>query len=555
MRPIAVIDAETNPAKFNDTMTPFIWGYYNGEIYKQFYDTEELLIFIYQRSEIVYAHNGGKFDFHFIWQYIEADSEVMVINGRISKFKIGDCEFRDSMNILPTPLRAFQKETIDYGIMAEDKRDIPENKVRIEKYLESDCINLYQYVTAFINRFGLNMTVAGTAFKQWQRIAKRKPPVDDGGVLYHRLSHFYYGGRCQAFEHGVIKGEFKLADINSAYPYAMLHEHPVGTNPLQVSASAWETLPEKARQTSLLTVQCTSSGCLPFRDNKNALHFPNDNVSRTFNVTGWELLAGIKTGHIKSYKIIEVCIFEELIDFKEYMHLFYNERLDAKKVGDKLADTFAKLMMNALYGRFAINPDQFKDYRIIRPQRLSSEGTIEIENSDRDIETWTYAGELGNKFLMSKPIDDEAKKFYNIATAASITGFVRAFMWQALCKCKGLLYCDTDSIAARDIGDLPQGMGKELGQWDIEGEFDSGAIGGKKLYAFAYSKAYLKANPKIKATHKTASKGVNFTAHDIIKVASGHTVEYEPEFPTFSIKKGQYHTVRKIRMTNKPLID
>jgi len=554
MRPIAVIDAETNPAKFNDTMTPFIWGYYNGETYKQFYDTEKLLIFLYEREEIVYAHNGGKFDFHFLWHYIEVDSDVMVINGRISKFQIGLCEFRDSMNILPTPLSAFQKETIDYGIMAEDKRDIPENKKLIEAYLESDCINLYQYVTAFIKRFGLNMTVAATAFKQWQRIAKRKPPIDEDGVLYQSFKHFYYGGRCQAFEHGIIEGGFSIADINSAYPFAMLHMHPIGTRNAKVSASEWEVLPLETKQTSLIKVQCSSRGCLPFRDIKNTLHFPSDGITREFNVTGWELLAGIKTGHIKDYKIIEAHTFDKLIDFKDYMHLFYNERLDAKKVGDNLADTFCKLMMNGLYGRFAINPDEFKDYRITRPLNYDERGQVAVEESDGTVNVWSFTGTLFNKHIVSKPIDDETKKFYNVATAASITGFVRAFMWEALCSCEGLLYCDTDSIAARNIGSLPMGLGKDLGQWDIEGIFKGGAIGGKKLYAFEYTKEFRRDN-KIKGTHKTASKGVKFTAKEIVKVAQGETVRYEPEFPTFSIAKGQYHTVREIRMTNKPLIE
>ena len=41
--------------------------------------------------------------------------------------------------------------------------------------------------------------------------------------------------------------------------------------------------------------------------------------------------------------------------------------------------------------------------------------------------------------------DDPKDSFYNVATAASITGFVRAFMWRAICDSEEPLYCDTDS--------------------------------------------------------------------------------------------------------------
>ena len=330
MRPIAVIDAETNPAKFNETMTPFIWGYYNGSEYRQFYNTEHLLIFLYERKEIVYAHNGGKFDFHFLWDYIEHFSPVTIINGRISKFTIGECEFRDSLNILPTALSAFQKDEIDYAIMAEGLRDIPENKKLIEDYLKSDCINLYTYVIAFIDRFGLNLTVAATAFKQWQKISGRKPPNDEGGLNYRELKQYYYGGRCQAFEHGPISGDFSLVDINSAYPFAMLHEHPISVTPSFIGHSDWLNLPHNKKAACLLTIKCASKGCFPFRDEKNTLHFPDDNVLRTFHITGWELLAGIKTGHICDYETIEINYFDELIDFKDYMLKFYAERNKAK---------------------------------------------------------------------------------------------------------------------------------------------------------------------------------------------------------------------------------
>ena len=116
-REIAVADCETDPFKINRIPAPFVWGYYDGEIYKEFSTTKEFIEFVKNENKIIYAHNGGKFDWHFIKEYIEPEQKIMVINGRLASFKIGNCEFRDSYNLLPVPLSAYQKTEIDYNIL------------------------------------------------------------------------------------------------------------------------------------------------------------------------------------------------------------------------------------------------------------------------------------------------------------------------------------------------------------------------------------------------------------------------------------------------------
>lgn len=72
-RPICVCDSETDPFKRGRVPKPFIWGFLNTKTneYEEFTDTKELVDFLYGQEIIVYAHNGGKFDWHFITQYIE----------------------------------------------------------------------------------------------------------------------------------------------------------------------------------------------------------------------------------------------------------------------------------------------------------------------------------------------------------------------------------------------------------------------------------------------------------------------------------------------------
>ncbi len=129
-------------------------------------------------------------------------------------------------------------------------------------------------------------------------------------------------------------------------------------------------------------------------------------------------------------------------------------------------------------------------------------------------------------------------RYYDIVVAASITGFVRAYMFRSMAKCGGLLYCDTDSIAAHDLGELP--LGDELGQWDIEANCDRGGIAGKKMYAFHDSEM---------DTWKTASKGVRFTEKEIMRVCAGEHVTYANPVPTFSVKNVTRFVDKTIKMS------
>ena len=147
---IAVADCETDPFDGHIIPSPFLWGYYDGTNYEEFTTTDKFIEFIYTLPPtILYAHNGGKFDWHFILDYIEDLEKVMIINGRLAKFTIGEVEFRDSMNILPVSLKKMQKDEFDYNKMKADVRH--KYMAEIKRYLYHDCLYLYQYVTGFID--------------------------------------------------------------------------------------------------------------------------------------------------------------------------------------------------------------------------------------------------------------------------------------------------------------------------------------------------------------------------------------------------------------------
>lgn len=558
MRPFAVLDSETDPFLKGRIPEPFVWGFYDGREFRHYvHDSFHSFIqWIAEQRIIVYAHNGGKFDYHFMLPYMEPYDSVKIINGRIAQFFIGNAEFRDSINILPVALKKFElqdvhgntikKQEFDYSLMEKEERYKPDNWESIIDYLRDDCVTLYEAIKAFQSQYGRHLTQAGAAMSQWKKISKRQLPKSTG-EYFEKFKSYYYGGRVQCFQRGIIENNFSVFDINSAYPYAMLSQHPYGLESIEATGDEIGT---NFFGYAFYTIRARSLGAFPYRE-KTGLVFPEDGEIREFNVTGWELLAAIETDSAKDLEVLKEIRHIELQDFAEYIDHFYQQRLTAKAVGDKAGDLFAKLLMNSLYGKFGANPENYANYVILPPEEL--QGLLDPSND------YELSGELGPWLLAERELEDEEMRYYNVATAASITGYVRAYLWRSICLTgiHNCLYCDTDSIATVSPGNELD-IGNVLGKWKHEGEFTRAGIGGKKMYVFEHKQPYPK-NPETgkPIRYKTASKGVSLTPEQLFKVAEGETVIHEPDAPSFSVhrplrdKSGnpQCFISRKIKLT------
>jgi len=532
-KPIFVADCETDPFEKGRVPVPFLWGVYDGSNYEEFTETAKFIEYISAIECIVYAHNGGKFDWHFITDFIEYGTDLMIINGRLASFVIGEAEFRDSYNILPVPLAAMQKTKIDYALFEVTERHKPQNWKLITDYLYDDCRFLFDYVQAFIDRFGLHLTLAGCALKTWEKVADRKAPKDEGGFIYENFSRYYYGGRCQAFAAGLINHDCAMVDLNSAYPFAMLRQHPIGLEWDDIEADEFNATQDIPGDW-FLTVECAARGAFPLRSDDGGLTFPNDGIRRVFHITGWEYNAAKFTGHIDGLEFLQGYAFRELVDFQNFILPLYAERLACKAAGDKRGDLLAKLCMNSCYGKFASDPSSYRKYRAADPDKFSECTRNTVLDG-----VWTFGGFFGELGLLEKPLNDAESRYYNVCTSASITGFVRALLWKSLCQCEGVLYCDTDSIVAFDVSALS--TGNELGEWKIEAAFTHGGIAGKKLYAFE----------GWDGVWKHAAKGARLEPAQVMTIAKGGVVCYEPDAPTFSVHNQPRFVNRVLRATNK----
>lgn len=518
---IAVIDCETDPFLFGRLPQPFAWCYKDESVERVFWgenSTRELAQFIADHCDetyIIYAHNGGRFDFHFLIPYL--DEDLKLINGRIAlcNIKGNKAELRDSWLIFPEPLSAYNKDQIAYEIFEKDIRE--DRRGEIVDYLRADCRYLLDIVVAFNLRFGDKLTAAGTAMAE---LKKSGYIVETTGEQYDlKIRPFYYGGRVQCFEKGRIEGPLVYLDINSAYPFAMLHPHPSSTKltehlKLPDVAGGW-----------LADIDAISHGALPLREEKTRkLQFVCDDVPRRFTATGWEIAAGLDTGMLKVLRVHRVIKFGAYRTMSDYVNEHYAARKQYKKDGDKLQEKFEKLLLNSAYGKFAQDSRDFSEYKL-----------MEDHDDIPDGDDWEFDSELYGRALFKRSA--ATGRFYNCATAASITGFVRAYLWRALCASKKPIYCDTDSIICQSYGGS---FGVDLGQWKLEADCEVAFIGGRKLYAVR----------TVGGDWKTATKGFRMDP----KQLACHIEEQKPftwqkDAPAYSAKFGPRFLERTINFS------
>jgi hypothetical protein len=579
---ICTIDLETDPFAYGRKMSAFVVGVYADGEYLEFWGTprnpgrciDDFFTWLKKKrmrqpnwKPLFYAHNGGNFDFHFFTDYLDDGERPFIVDGRICKASFFGTEFRDSYKILPVPLKQLDvggrvKGEIDYRLMEPEERWKPENQALISEYLEADCLSLHDALVSFIERFGLRLTIAGTAlpmlrsYHGFSELDERKDTI---------IRPYYMGGRVQAFRHGVLRGKFRMIDANSMYPYAMAnYMHPVGSL-MQGSATFDDN-------TDFAWVDCENDGALGLRGEDGSLDFTAKRGR--FFATAHELRAGLDLGLITNVRVLKAWTFNHKTKFDTFVNTFYDLRLEAKDKGDKAGTLFYKLLLNSSYGKLAMETSKHKDHYVTLGDEeppLPLYGALEFEQFE------TPDGEIKHKCIKSptgwiplvysktsrepmviwqRPSRSAGMSYLNVATAASITGASRAHLLRAMAHATNPVYCDTDSIICEGFeGDEDE---KTLGAWKTEATGDVVFIAGRKMYAFGsyeeppgFKGSIIDFEGRPLYINKSASKGVNIGPDDIARICAGEVIEYEHPVPRFRLAQEPRYTKRRVRMTHK----
>ena len=328
-KPITACDCETDPFKARRVPEPFIWGWTDGKVFKTFQSTEEFVNYVKDKEVIIYAHNGGKFDFMFLIPFIMKHApdgivKTQIINGRIVWIKLGKADLLDSYAAVPESLKRIKKRSIEMWKLEKAVRD--NHMDEIIHYLEGDCIYLHELMTTYRKEAGTRRTIASNALQHSKKLGV------DLGKTNHRYDSnyrpFYYGGRTQCFRPGTHKN-ISVLDIKSSYPFAMLHDHPCGNSDDMKRRPSLDGMSPEEIQRSFITLDGYCDGGFPTRGlNSDGLNFPSNyslQVCKTgvWKITGWEYLAALELGLLRETKILEVRHCNKTINFSPYVFHWY----------------------------------------------------------------------------------------------------------------------------------------------------------------------------------------------------------------------------------------
>lgn len=514
---IATADIETDPFLFGRVPHPFTCGFFDGETYIDFWGDDCIAEMMEHINSLpddyrIYVHNGGGFDFWYMQDFIT--NPVFFINKRIAKCGLMERhELRDSYKMVPVPLSAWAKESIDYAKLEEKVRN--KHKKEIRYYQMMDCRHLYDMVTRFIEDYGDHLTIGSAAMSH----LKKDHPNKTESMHYDALFRPYYlGGRVECFQRGEVRGDLKLYDVNSLYPSVMRNfPHPL-SNGYKIRFK----LPDNGN-VYFAKIRAESKGALAIKG-KRGLEFPHgENV---FSACSHEILAARQLGLLKIKQVIECREFTDSQVFNTYIDRFSDIKIKAEEAGDKGGRTFAKLFMNNAYGKFGQDPSKYRDCKLF-------DGI-----DDADAEGYTLCGEFGDRFIGERPVELKPWSFKNVAIAASITSAARATLLRGIHNARNVVYCDTDSLVCEALEEELHET--KLGAWKLEAEGDTIHIAGKKMYAFW----------KDGKCVKRASKGVQLDPEIIKQIAvSNEVVPVKIDAPVLRVAKEARFIKRNIRAT------
>jgi DNA polymerase type B, organellar and viral len=508
MKPIYTLDLETDPFLHNRKPKPFSAGLYTGDAFHSTWHTQggdkcidEMQSILYGLPPgVVFIHNGGKFDMFHLYRWIMQGEPIMFINGRIVKCYVecrdGKHEFRDSFAIMPFALEKYKKTPIDYRWFERKVRE--KHKEKILTYLKDDCRYLHDLCVEFVYRFGLQLTVGGTAMRELRKLHTFESLSEDADKDIR--SKFYYGGRVERFERGILKPskgqKFQVYDINQSYPNAMKNfYHP--------TSAPYASGTKVTDETFFLTVRGHSNGCFPVRT-KMGISFPVGYGE--YHVTVHEFRTALDLGLFNLSEIVSTYEFSSWQTFDKFVDKFHGLRKESQEKNDDIGALFYKYVGNSAYGKFAQSPDNYYSYMLSSiDSDLSYKGYERSELIEFvDMVLWRIKSEDGAR--------------YNVATGASITGAARAVLMRGLAGAKRAVYCDTDSIICESLTGVEIDK-HNIGAWKLEQIGDSIAIAGKKMYAL-YDK---------KKVVKFASKGVGVTEKEMREFAKRNKIEDESQ--------------------------
>jgi len=288
----------------------------------------------------------------------------------------------------------------------------------------------------------------------------------------------YRGGRCEAFKTGRWEDGVTEADMNAAYPWAMMNmPFPDLRQETRLEKPLDNFTPKEIFGGALTgVIECTVELKVQPRIPLLQIRYDSEEYApRHGLLTGTWTLAEVGAALERGYKMIDApqAIVYPITQnpFKPFMEKLYTARKDAPE-GLKVA---YKLLMNSQYGKWG-QYRKSKEYKLIRGDEVN----------DYEAKGWKYQYRQENSpnFVYVKEGEYTTPKFANPIISALTTATQRVHLQKTLERIplKDLLYCDTDNAVF--LGkhlDLFK-LGSNMGEWKVVDQDKDAMILGEKRY-------------------------------------------------------------------------
>ncbi|MGG1343888.1 DNA polymerase [Bacillus toyonensis] len=506
-------------------------GLYDGVNYYVANTFDEIMNIFEQYKQYechVYVHNLD-FDLGKIATTLFSRDRVcfgksIFINGNVVTLHSDSMILHDSLRLLPGTL---EKLCQDFGLTDNAKKDlsqviqeqgyaiykedgsfdkkkslgnyfenVPADDLILNEYLEFDCRSLYEILSIVMEIAEIDLetlvkcpTTASLAMRVYKEQYTDSYEIatstnyngEWGRFLEDHVRMAYYGGRTEVFTPHIQSGYHY--DVNSLYPHVMkIAKFPVGYPELldeKKAKAKWNFWKRRAVGGGVMWCRVDVPEdmylpVLPKRDPSGKLLFPVGKLEGVWTLP--ELLEAERNGCTieEVFQMVYWHKMEHIFkDFVEHFEVIKNTSEGAKK-------TFAKLVQNALYGKFGMN----------RTRTTYGDMTERYDLHEKEIPYRVHKHENnGIKLEFLEYLTESKAQYIQPHIAAYVTAYARILLYRGLQQqlSKGVIaYCDTDSIAG--TATMPDGMihNKDYGKWKLEGVLVEGIFLQPKFYAERY---------------------------------------------------------------------
>lgn len=379
-------------------------------------------------------------------------------------FESGKITIYDSLKILPFSVEnvakgfglPISKLSIDYNAYREYGHILTPTEV---DYLRCDVEIMARALHELFDQKLNKMTQGSNALHNFKTMMNRKVfektfPIPNYNIdQYIRQS--YKGGfvYVKPEYQGLDLGPGLVFDVNSLYPWAMRYNPMPYGEPVQFQGGY---VHDPFFPLYVQTLKCQfelKQGHIPCICEKSSRFKVNEYLTNSGDEEMCLCLTSVDLQlffeHYDAYNIEYLDGFKfkaKMGIFDDYIDHWFKVKTESKREGNKTMQTLAKLMLNALYGKFALNPNVRSKYPF-----LDSDGTVRYQYGPKEMRDPIYipVGTFITSYAREKTIRSAQKVFDRF------------------------VYADTDSLHL--IGtDIPKEIEIDdytLGAWKLESQF------------------------------------------------------------------------------------